>query len=30
MTKRERGDLIYGVVASALVFVFMIIMIFSQ
>jgi hypothetical protein len=30
MTKRERGDLIYGVVASAVVFVFMTIMIFSQ
>lgn len=30
MTKRERGDLVYGVVATALVCVFMTIMIFSQ
>jgi hypothetical protein len=30
MTRRDRGDLIYGIVASALVFTFLVIMIFSR
>jgi hypothetical protein len=30
MTKRERGDLAYTIVASAIVFTFIVVMIFSR
>ncbi len=30
MTKRERGDLTYTIVASTIVFTFMVVMIFSR